>query len=314
MIKRKKPTGAPSLAKYSLLLVPFALGALVYLYTLTLPPAKQGELQLFVVNPGETVTQIANRLHQEGFIRSPLYFRYLVARQNLVPQAGDFYFSPTAPPSQIALYLTEGRASEIRLTIPEGYRLEEIAALASQRLGLDPGEFLKASKGLEGRLFPDTYFLSPDTSAEALVQLMQDNFSRKVGQLEQETLILASLVERETKGSQEKPLVAGILQKRLEAGWPLELDATVQYVLGDSNEWWPVTTLKDREVASPYNTYGRLGLPKGPICNPGLESINAAQAPQTSDYWFYLHDRDGTIRYAKTLQEHNANISRYLYQ
>ena len=141
---------------------------------------------------------------------------------------------------------------------------------------------------------------------------MHANYVKKVGSLDPKTLILASLIERETKHDAEKPIVAGIINKRLAEGWPLELDATVQYQLGKSGDWWPNTTLLDRKIKSPYNTYLNRGLPASPICNPGLVSIDAAKNPADSPYWFYLHDREGNIHYAATLEEHNQNISKYI--
>src|SRR5581483_2493272 len=118
----------------------------------------------------------------------------------------------------------------------------------------------------------------------------------------------ASIIERETKSEEERPIVAGILLKRINAGWPLQADATIQYALGN---WDPVNA-DDLKIQSPYNTYLNTGLPPTPICNPGLSSINAAKNPTQSNYWYYLHDKDGQIHYATTIDEQNANIAKYL--
>ena len=133
-------------------------------------------------------------------------------------------------------------------------------------------------------------------------------------------MTLASIIERETKGADERPVVAGILLKRLNAGWPLQVDASVQYAVSSSNcrgrildcEWWPILTRSDLDIDSRYNTYKYAILPPGPIANPGLTSLQAAVYPQSSDYWYYIHDDKGIIHYAKTHEEHNENVARYL--
>jgi len=131
---------------------------------------------------------------------------------------------------------------------------------------------------------------------------------------------IASLVERETRSEAERPVVAGILLKRLKAGWPLQVDAAVQYAVAGVNcsrfdpacQWWPSLTKEDLMINSPFNTYKFKGLPPAPIANPGLSSLEAAFSPEESDYWFYLHDGQGQIHYAKTLAEHQENIQKYL--
>jgi UPF0755 protein len=182
-------------------------------------------------------------------------------------------------------------------------------------LGFTAADFIKAGKAYEGELFPDTYHLSPGTSAQGVVAAMRAVYKEKTVDLgvSREALIIASLVERETKSDAEKPLVAGIIKKRLESGWPLELDATMQYIRGKSGDWWPNTTLADRKSVSPYNTYLNKGLPPTPICNPGLAALQAAVHPVASTYWFYLHDRTGKIHFAVTSEEHSTNIRTYLY-
>ncbi len=305
MTKRPKNTAARSLVRFSLLAI---VVAGVYLYTLTLPVANSGDLQEFKVSKGQSVRTIAENLQDAGLIRSPLYFRLLVRTRKLSLQAGTFRLSPAAPPSQVALFLTKGLAIDEKITIPEGFRVEQIAETA----GMDAKEFLAAAKGLEGQLFPDTYFVKSDLTPDQLVQLLHDNYLKKASAYDRETLILASLIERETKSDGEKPIVAGILQNRLRASWPLELDATIQYIAGKSGDWWPNTTLLDRKRPSAYNTYLHTGLPPAPICNPGLASLTAAANPASTDYWFYLHDKSGQIHYAKTLEEHNSNIAKYI--
>ncbi len=305
MTRHPKSTVVPYLAKFSLLAL--VLGG-IYLFSLTLPVSKSDTSESFEIVKGQSVRSVADSLKSEGLIKSPLYFRLLVRQQKLTIQAGVFQLSPSLKPYEIAKTLTKGLAVDVKITIPEGYRSEQIAETA----GLPVKDFLVAAKGLEGQLFPDTYYVKEGITAPELVKIMHDNFVNKVGTVDKSTVILASLVERETKGDAEKPIVAGILQKRMSAGWALELDATVQYVLGKSGNWWPNTTLLDRKIASPYNTYLHTGLPPAPIGNPGLASIKAVQNAVASPYWFYLHDREGNIRYGATLEEHNQNIAKYI--
>lgn len=305
MTRTAKHTVVPYLAKFSFLAC-LALG--IYLFIQTRPVSSVDTTQSFEIQKGQSVRSVADSLKSSGLIRSPLYFRLLVRQQNLTIQAGIFQLSPSLTPNVIAKTLTKGLAVDVKITIPEGYRSEQIAETA----GLPTKDFLLQAKGLEGQLFPDTYYVKEGITAAELVKIMHDNFVNKVGTVDKSTLILASLVERETKGDAEKPIVAGILQKRLSAGWALELDATVQYVLGKPGNWWPNTTLLDRKIGSPYNTYLHVGLPPAPIGNPGLASIKAVQNAVSSPYWFYLHDREGNIRYGATLEEHNQNIAKYI--
>jgi UPF0755 protein len=309
MTRLRKHTAALSLAKYSLfvLLAALLIGG-ISLYSLSTPPSRSDTVADFEVPRGSSVKFIASSLKDAGLIRSPLYFRLLVRLQGLSLQAGTYQLSPSSTPLDIAKALTKGLAATRKLVIPEGYRAEQIAEAAS----LPIKDFLNAASGLEGQLFPDTYFIKMDITAPELVALLNDNFKKRVGPVDADDLILASLVERETKGEAEKPIVAGILKKRLGSGWPLELDATMQYILGKPGDWWPNTTLLDRKIPSPYNTYIHQGLPPAPIGNPGLSSIRAVQNPQDSLYWFYLHDKTGKIHYGATLEEHNQNIENYL--
>ncbi len=180
-------------------------------------------------------------------------------------------------------------------------------------------EFLRASESKEGYLFPDTYLFPKEASASSIVAKMVGTYNNKTKNLKNQSgltnkdaVILASLIERETKTNEERPMVAGIMLNRLNAGMPLQIDASVQYAVGTAKDWWPILTLDDISTVSPYNTYKNKGLPPAPIANPGLSSLEAAFAPEDSDYWYYIHDPDGVIHYARTLAEHNSNIAKYL--
>jgi UPF0755 protein len=129
-------------------------------------------------------------------------------------------------------------------------------------------------------------------------------------------MVLASIVEREGRTDEDRPVIAGILLKRLNSDWPLQADATLQYALGYQafeKSWWKkALTVEDKKIRSPYNTYLNAGLPPAPISNPGLSSIRAVVYPTVSPYWYYLHDPQGRVHYATTLEEHEQNIASYL--
>jgi len=158
------------------------------------------------------------------------------------------------------------------------------------------------------------------------LQIIDKNFQKKVlknqaseiqksGMEINQILTLASIVERETRQASDRAIVAGILLKRLENSWPLQVDATIQYAVGKKGDWWPSNlTREDLEVNSPYNTYLNRGLPPGAICNPGLSSIISVLQPKQTDYWFYISDKNGVMHYAKTGEEHGANVEKYLRQ
>lgn len=281
---------------------------------------------LFVVKRGESVQSIVNRLAAERLIRSRVVFFLLIKLQQADGkiQAGDFRLKRSMTAQEVLKELQHG-AIDVWVTILEGWRAEEIAERLSKDLRISPREFLAVAK--EGYMFPDTYLLPKDASASAIVGILERNFDRRVpkslrekasdiGLSFEDVVILASLVEREGRTKEDKRMIAGILLNRLRKGMKLDVDATLQYIIGyDASErtWWKKgLTNEHKQIDSPYNTYMYKGLPPGPICNPGLSSIEATLDPIPSDYLFYLHDKQGNPHYAKTLDEHERNIARYL--
>lgn len=266
----------------------------------------------FLITKGSSVAKIGSDLEKAGLIRNAIVFKFYVQltnKQNKI-QAGEFSLSPSLSLTEIVTELQKG-PKEIWVTIPEGFRREEVAKRFKESLSRDSEfekEFLNLTLGKEGYLFPDTYLFPKSASAQAIVNKMTSTFNLKVSDVTEEELIMASLLERETITDGEKPVVAGVLYKRLRSGWPLQVDATLQYAKGN---WEPVYNL-DKEINSPYNTYKFTGLPPTPIASPGKSSIEAAQNPEESDYWYYIHDPKGQIHFARTLDEHNSNISKYL--
>lgn len=280
----------------------------------------------FVVKQGDTVRTIATSLKSQGLIKDTVAFFLLTRFQKIDDkvQAGDFRLSPAMDARQIAQELTHGSV-DVWVTLLEGWRKEEVAQKLAQHFDIPESEFIKEAP--EGYLFPDTYLLPKEASAGAIVEILQDNFNSRIsddikkgisaqGLTLAQGVTLASIVEREGNSDSDRPIIAGVLLNRYKIKQPLQVDATLQYILGyqaQENSWWrKVIVNADKEIDSPYNTYLFAGLPPGPICNPGLSAIKAVANPVDTDYFYYIHDRNGVAHFAKTLDEHNENVAKYL--
>ncbi|MDP1722808.1 MAG: endolytic transglycosylase MltG [Candidatus Gottesmanbacteria bacterium] len=288
--------------------------------------SSQTTSKIFVVRRGEGVKSIAARLASDGLIRSPTGFYLLVKMMGIERslQAGDYRLNAGMDAGAIAKEMTHGTL-DVWVTTLEGWRVEEVAAKLSKELDIPESEFAKVAR--EGYMFPDTYLFPKDATVGAVARLFFSTFDAKVdekmradvkktGLTFDEALTLASIVEREGRTEEDRPMIAGILLNRLKADWPLQADATLQYALGyqsSGKTWWKKELYdEDKTVKSPYNTYLHKGLPPGPIANPGIISIKAVIYPKTSDYWYYIHDPKGVVHYGRTLEEHNRNIAKYL--
>ncbi len=281
---------------------------------------------VFVVDKGAGIPQIADDLKKAGLIKSPFAFKFYTKQQNLDAkiQPGTFKLSPSMSVSTIATTLTN-EPLDNWVTLLEGWRVEEMAEVLSEKFKVQSAKFIKASK--EGYMFPDTYLFSQDVSVEQIVKRLRDNFEekysddlrakiKKLGLTENEGVILASIVEREARSDKVRTEVASILLKRFKIGMGLNADATVQYAIGyqkDEDSWWKRhLTKNDLQVKSPYNTYIHSGLPPTPICNPSLSSLKAvANADPSTPYLYYYHDSEGNSYYGKTLEEHNENVANH---
>ncbi len=298
----------------------------------------------FAVEAGATANGVAASLAQQGLVRDAQLLTYYLRYQGLDShvEAGDFILRKTMTLREVALALTDARTREVELRVIEGWRREQIAeALSAQPAfaGVAPdfltltgpnsprpasyaflGE-LAPGASLEGFLFPDTYLLRPNASASTILdKLLADfqgrlppDFSQQVaahGLSVYQAITMASLIEREAVVDDERPIIASVLYNRLAAGQRLEIDASVQFALGQTDQWWPsLQGLDLHSVDSPYNTYANDGLPPGPIANPGLNSIRAVANPAQTDYLYYRALCDGTGRhaFAVTYEQHLAN-------
>lgn len=280
--------------------------------------------KIFIVAKGQGVREIARNLKQEGLIRDQIVF-FLYARFNGVDkkiQAGDFRLNPSMKAMDVAENLTHGTL-DIWVTLPEGLRADEIADILKKAMPSYNESWRAELRQNEGYLFPDTYLLPRDADVNLVISILKNNFEEKFKTLDisktnfskNQIVIIASLIEREAKHDLDRPLVASVILNRLSLGMKLDLDATIQYALGyqeTDKRWWKKSlSLEDIRLNSPYNTYRVAGLPPTPISNPGLLSLKAVINPSQTDYLFYMSDSKGVNHYAKTIEEHNANIKKY---
>lgn len=307
-------------SKVKLLIAIFVLLLLAitfFFYLSLLPPSSDSAKKVFVINEGDSLSTIALRLEKNNFIKNRhvfiIYTYFLGLNQKI--QAGTFFLTSSQKTPDLIKNLSRGGSTDYWLKIIPGTRIEQFS----------PGdEFTLLSRDLEGKLFPDSYLIPEDYTPENILAVIAKNYQQKLSQArlgattkysDEEVLIIASLLEREAQNLNDKKIIAGIIDNRLNSQMPLQIDATIQYAkdsLGNSNDYWKPITKEDLNIISPYNTYKNKGLPPAPICNPGLDSLVAAYHPTNTDYIYYIHDPTGQIHYASTLSEHNDNIAKFL--
>jgi len=291
--------------------------------------------EAFVVDPGTGAEAIAGRLEERGLIRNALYFRYLARSEGLDArlQAGEFLLSPAMSTAEVIDCLVSGRVVLLRFTVPEGLTVPEVAAALERQEMCTAAEFLEVverrelapdcvpeavwadpavDKPLQGYLFPETYHVSKDATAEDLARVMLERFeavfdegrrarAEELGMSIHEVVTLASIIEREARVAEERPVIGSVFHNRLEIGMKLDSCPTVLYALGD---WTHCLTYDDLALEHPYNTYVNPGLPPGPICNPGEASIEAALYPADTDYLYFVAKPDGSHHFSTTYREH----------
>ena len=338
MSKKKKTVGI--LGWMIIVLLLGSMGFLSWWSLATQPYSPTGKNEKITIAQGTTAAQLAEELQQRHLIRSAWAFRYLARAQqsDFKLYVGDYQLAPTMPPSEMIKRLIVGSIAldTIRLTIPEGYTTEQIIALLVQKgIGSKeeftkvvtddefPYPFLKdAPKGihrLEGYLFPNTYDIAVKTTPHAVMDLLLQQFSKELTPdvLKQLDIIklsvpqwvtLGSMVEKEAVKESDRPLIASVVMNRLKINQPLQIDATIQFLLEAPK---PKLFNKDLQIPSPYNTYLNLGLPLGPIANPGHASLQAALYPAQTEFLYYVAKKDGYHAFAKTYAEHLKNIKLY---
>ncbi len=263
----------------------------------------------FVIRNGDSTREIATNLQKEGLIKSSTWFILYAKLKRKTIQAGVYKLVSQAGIAGVYRLITSGEASEFFVTIPEGWRMTQIDKMLSEKKIINAGELTAVASSDEGYLFPDTYRFLPNSESSEIRQELIDNFNKKTSELKpnRETIILASVVEREAKFDEDRPKIAAVYLNRLGKGMRLEADPTIQYAKGS---WDKIKVSDYRSVDSAYNTYLHEGLPPGPICNPGLKSIEAVLYPDKNDYLYFFHLEDGHAVYSTTIEEHQENLKK----
>jgi len=326
-------TAATSGSTTSALVVPVAA-----LQTASTAPMPIGTDQFTVSLDASSTGEVATDLVTQGFVQSASQFtsaynpKSLSSGARAYVQPGAYKLSTSMTASQVATVL-KGKPYEKWVVIPEGLRKEEIASLLQGALGWttkQKNEWINVdtastttSDYLEGVYFPDTYLIpvSESTSdvAKRLISKFNEEFAPYLPLANQQNIkwttvvTMASIIQREAANDGDMPLIAGILWNRLDQNMPLDVDATIQYIRGNTGKgWWAPITTADKQIDSPYNTYMYKGLPPHPISNPGLPAIEATLSPASTTCLYYLHDNNGVIHCADTYAEQQQNVATYL--
>lgn len=298
---------------------------------------ENGEAVVVAIPAGSSFSDVLAIAKQKGMINN-VFFMKIISKMNGWDKkviAGSYILEPGDDAEQFLNKVHRGDVIDsLKITIPEGYTVKQIAALLEDKGVTNKGTFLQAVKDfksdkydlpnteypLEGYLFPDTYEMTPGEDDEKIINTMLDRFgdiiddkylakAKDLNMSLNEIVTIASLVEREAQVNNERPIIAGVFMKRLEIGMPLQSCATIQYLLPEQKE---KLTYADLKIDSPYNTYKHRGLPPGPIACPGKASLMSVLNANSEGYLYFVSKNDGTHVFSKTLQEHNK--AKNIYQ
>lgn len=294
------------------------------------PVSADNKVQSFVINQGEGIDVIGERLEKTGLIHNKWVFMFTAYRLGIQSniKAGLFRLSAASNTTEILQALTKGGSQDYWLKIIGGFRVEQVAATLPSELDVSSIEFINQTADLEGYLFPDSYLIPQYYELPQVLEIIKKNFDKKLTQAkadatntdmsDSEIITFASIIEREARTLNSKQEVAGILQNRLDSGMPIQVDASVQYARDSKfkkqpkyDYWQPVKPI-DLDINSVFNTYKNPGLPPSPICNPGYDSIFAALHPIKSENKYYITGNDNQMHYAQTFEQHKVNIVKYL--
>jgi UPF0755 protein len=295
----------------------------VYLFIIRAPFGTVYPVKITIEN-GQGVQSIANELYENGIVQSRKLTQNLIVSsggEKKIP-AGMYIFEQPLSMFGVAQKITSGDFDyvPVKITIPEGTNSKRLASIVNSKFPhIATSTFQDLAREKEGYLFPETYFFNPEATPEEIIERMSYIFEAKISSLQeqiqqsgkslQEILILASILEGEVQTTEDRGMVADLLNRRIKIGMPLQVDTTLGYILGKTSA---ELTLKDLQIDSPYNTYANKGLPPAPISNPGLNSIEAVLHPIPNQYIFYLSDKDGITRFSKTHDEHVRLKQKYL--
>ncbi|WP_251421411.1 endolytic transglycosylase MltG [Veillonella agrestimuris] len=326
----------PYILAIFMILAVLVVGALGALYMVPNTFEDDGTSKVLVIDQNATGAEIADMLFEQGLIRSPLGFRMWLALSGTSDklQSGHYQIPSKVTVRELIDLLQEGHVESIRLTIPEGYTVGDIAIALERAKIMPAAEFLAEAKRftpypymkgtrpttypVEGFLFPSTYEVPVNATAQDVIIMMSEEMNRYLTpavkkQIQAQHMsihdfvTLASLVEREALFDADRPIIAGVLKRRLAHGIPLQSDATISYVLGYAKE---NVTISDTQLQSPYNTYVVKGLPPGPISNPGKKALDAVLYSENTEYLYFVADKEGHNHFSKTYAEHLAAVER----
>ncbi|MCE9585130.1 endolytic transglycosylase MltG [Candidatus Nomurabacteria bacterium] len=285
------------------LVILFCFLSVLFLYYFFISaPEKFPVNNIYNIETGVSLRHISKDLRDLNIIRSRFLFEsftILYGGEKHLAE-GDYLFDKKISVIEVARRITykERHLAPIKITIPEGFNNEDISTYIFLKLSkFNKDKFILLSKEKQGYLFPDTYFFFSASNENDVLKAMSDNFNKKInpilseikdsGKSEKDIIVMASLIEREAKGDEDRAIISGILWNRIAKKMSLQVDAYPE-------------------------TYNKKGLPENPICNPGLKAIKSAIHPQNSNYLYYLHDKNGIVHYAVTFTEHKNNIKKYL--
>jgi UPF0755 protein len=314
--------------KVLLVLIVMAAAALAFVFLVPYGPRSE---QFVDIAPGTSTAAIGRQLKEAGVLRTGYELEALRIRRGGTLKAGEYRFDHPATPMEVYDRLRRGDIYTIALVVPEGYNIFDIAgAVEAAGLG-SSASFLDAERrhteliaawspqatSLEGFLFPDTYKFNRHSTEVQMLGAMVKRFAEVATRLgiqpadAKRVVTMASLVEREVHVNAERPVVAGVFENRLGAGMPLQTDPSVIYASLLNGTWTGVIHQSELHSDSAYNTYTHAGLPPGPICNPGVASLEAALRPAQTDYLYFVANPNGSTRFARGLEEHNTNVEAY---
>lgn len=301
------------------------------------PYGEEGKFSIVEIKSGMGLKDSASLLYRKGVIKKRILFLagHALFFKGKTIKAGEYKFDFPISTYEVLQKIIDGKIFLHSVTIPEGSSIEEIAQILEKDGLIRSDDFIKACKetsfvseitgeadDLEGFLFPDTYFLPKGIGPEKVVEIMVGRFKEKVGRYikNAETkglnfykiLILASLIEKETGIPSERFLVSSVFHNRLKKGMLLQCDPTVIYALKREGIFQYPLKKEFLSFPSPYNTYLHKGLPPGPICNPGLASIESAINPAKTDFLYFVSNADGTHTFSSDLPSHNRAVRNYI--
>lgn len=299
-----------------------------------LRPVLPRQPKIISIQPGQSFNQIAKSLEQQGIISSAFNLKILATLRGDARhiQAGDFNFAAASRPGRVLDRLIEGDTLRLRVTLPEGLTVSQIAQRLADAGYTDHEEFLRLAMdaafaqklgidapSLEGYLFPETYRFGVNLPSRHLLRFMVDQFNKHLskewtekaatlGLNLQQVVTLASIIQKETAKLSEMPIISAVFHNRLQLNMPLQADPTVIYGIEDFNG---NLTRRDLRTHTPYNTYTQRGLPAGPIANPGAKALRAATAPADVPYIYFVSRGNGSHQFSRTLREHNTAVQEF---